>query len=94
MLVVEVSDYINWGRECYHRRLTMVGEPEPVPPLYPIPGEEKGEGGAGGGGRMGIATSKPLVAWICKPRYLQESTNSSWAPQLIRAAVGHAVLGR
>jgi hypothetical protein len=39
MLGVEVVDYINWARECYHRRLTMVVPQEQDPPLYPIPGE-------------------------------------------------------
>ena len=24
MLGVECADYVNWARECYHRRLTMV----------------------------------------------------------------------
>jgi hypothetical protein len=39
MLGVEVLDYVNWARECYHRRLTMVDAKESNPPLYPIPGE-------------------------------------------------------
>lgn len=38
MLGVEVMDYVNWARECYHRRLTMVVPQEQDPPLYPIPG--------------------------------------------------------
>lgn len=40
MLGVEVVDYVNWARECYHRRLTMVVvADDDHPPLYPIPGE-------------------------------------------------------
>ncbi|WIA39861.1 hypothetical protein OEZ86_013308 [Tetradesmus obliquus] len=39
LLAVEVLDYANWSRECYHRRLTMTVHKEVDPPLYPIPGE-------------------------------------------------------
>ncbi|KAF6258835.1 hypothetical protein COO60DRAFT_1074230 [Scenedesmus sp. NREL 46B-D3] len=39
LLAVEVLDYANWSRECYHRRLTMTLHKEVDPPLYPIPGE-------------------------------------------------------
>jgi hypothetical protein len=38
LLAVEVLDYANWSRECYHRRLTMTVHKEVDPPLYPIPG--------------------------------------------------------
>jgi hypothetical protein len=38
LLAVELLDYANWSRECYHRRLTMTVHSEVDPPLYPIPG--------------------------------------------------------
>ncbi|KIY99828.1 Transient receptor potential cation channel subfamily V member 6 [Monoraphidium neglectum] len=34
----ELLDYVDWSRECYHRRLTTYQPPPYQPPLYPIPG--------------------------------------------------------
>lgn len=44
MVAIEVQDYINWSRECYHRRLTMTVSREQDPPLYPIPGGVRNQG--------------------------------------------------
>lgn len=40
LLAVEVVDFFNWSRECYHRRLTMSSSSEQEHPLYPIPGQQ------------------------------------------------------
>ena len=42
MALIEVADYVDWSRECYRRRLTVVTPPAFHPPLYPIPGESRG----------------------------------------------------
>jgi hypothetical protein len=53
-------DYIDWSRECYHRRLTMVSAPTYHPPLYPIPGEAGRGDASGAPPRLVAATRRPV----------------------------------